>query len=212
MLPWPQREKFEPVQVSRGKIIEILKVKNPELAALDFEVEAAKSRVGLAKKKFYPDIGVGVDSIQTDGGDDAVILMFSLNLPIWRDSYKGAEQQARADVRQRAQEKRQAENTIVARTEGVLYDFEDSFRKLKLYRDILIPKAEELLGSSETAYKAGTIDFLSLVDAQRMLLKYQLFYERAVTDNGQKLAELEMLAGTELTVVEGDSGAEEGFF
>jgi cobalt-zinc-cadmium efflux system outer membrane protein len=208
VLPWPRRETFQPVHVSRGKIIEVLEVNNPELAALDFEVEAAKRRVDLAKKKFYPDIGVGVDSIQTDGGDDAVILMFSLNLPIWRDSYKGAEQEARADVRNRAQQKRQAENTIVARTERVLYDFEDSFRKVKLYRDVLIPKAEELLGSSETAYKAGTIDFLSLVDAQRMLLKYQLFYERSVADNGQKLAELEMLAGTELSSVDQESARE----
>lgn len=208
MLPWPQREKFQPVEVNRDKITEMLKTKNPELAALDFEVEAAKRRVELAKKKFYPDIGVGVDSIQTDGGDDAVILMFSFNLPIWRDNYKGAEEQARADVRQRAHEKRQAENTIVARAARALYDFEDSFRKVKLYRDVLIPKAEELLGSSETAYKAGTIDFLSLVDSQRMLLKYQLFYERAVADNGQKLAELEMLAGAELAAVEQDSVGE----
>ena len=208
VLPWPLRERFRPVEVGRDKIIEMLKVNNPELAALDFELEAAKRRVELAKKKFYPDIGVGVDSIQTDGGDDAVILMFSFNLPIWRDSYKGAEEQARADVRQRAHEKRDAENTIVARAERALYDFEDSFRKVKLYRDVLIPKAEELLGSSETAYKAGTIDFLSLVDSQRMLLKYQLFYERAVADNGQKLAELEMLAGIELTAIGQDSVGE----
>lgn len=208
MLPWPGKEKFEPVKVNRREMTEMLKAKNPELAALDFEVEAAKSRVELAKKKFYPDIGVGVDSIQTDGGDDAVILMFTLNLPIWRDGYKAAEQQARADVRQKAQQKRQAENTIVARAEQTLYDFEDSNRKIKLYGDILIPKAEELLGASETAYKAGTIDFLSLVDAQRILLKYQLFYERAVADNGQKLAELEMLAGTELTTVKQDFAGE----
>jgi cobalt-zinc-cadmium efflux system outer membrane protein len=196
------------VQVQRGKLIGLLREKNPELAALDFEVEAAKSRVELAKKKFYPDIGVGVDSIRTDGGDDAVILMFTLNLPVWRDGYKAAEQQARANVTQKAQQKRQAENTIVARAERALYDFEDSLRKIKLYGDILIPKAEELLGASETAYKAGTIDFLSLIDAQRMLLKYQLFYERAAADNGQKLAELEMLVGAELTTVKQDSAGE----
>ena len=208
ILPWPGKERFQATKVSRRAIIEMLRSNNPELAALDFEVESAKSRVELAKKKFYPDVGVGVDSIQTDGGDDAVILMFSLNLPIWRDSYKGAEQEARANVRQRLQEKRQAENTIVARAERALYDFEDSFRKVKLYRDILVPKAEELLGASETAYKASTVDFLSLVDAQRMLLKYQLFYERSVSDNGQKLAELEMLAGSELVTASRDSVGE----
>ena len=52
--------------------------------------------------------------------------------------------------------------------------------------------------ASETAYQAGTVDFLSLIDAQRTLLNFQLRYERAVTDNEQKLAELEMLAGSEL--------------
>jgi outer membrane protein TolC len=200
MLPWPRREKFVPVQIQRGKLIELMRQNNPELAALDFELEAAKSKVELAKKKFYPDVGVGVDSIQTDGGEDAVILMFSLNLPIWRDSYKAAHRQAKANVSKTAQQKRQSENTLIARAEGVLYDFEDSFRKIQLYGDILVPKAEELLGASETAYTGGTIDFLSLVDAQRTLLEYQLRYERAVTDNKQKLANLEMLAGAQLPV------------
>jgi outer membrane protein TolC len=200
MLPWPRKEKFVPVQIQRQKLIELLKQMNPELAALDFELEAAKSKVELAKKKFYPDIGVGVDSIQTDGGDDAIILMFSMNLPVWRDSYKAAHLQAKANVRKTAQQKRETENTLIARAAKVLYDIEDSERKIKLYGDILVPKAEELLGASETAYTGGTIDFLSLVDAQRTLLEYQLRYERAVTDNRQKLANLEMLAGTELPV------------
>jgi outer membrane protein TolC len=200
MLPWPRKEKFVPVQIQRGKLIELLRQMNPELGALDFEVEAAKSKVELAKKKFYPDIGVGVDSIQTGGGEDAVILMFSMNLPVWRKSYKAAELQAKANVRKTSQQKRETENTLIARAEEVLYGFEDSERKIKLYGDILVPKAEELLEASETAYTGGTIDFLSLVDAQRTLLEYQLRYERAVTDNQQKLANLKMLAGAELPV------------
>ena len=62
-------------------------------------------------------------------------------------------------------------------------------------------KAEELLGASETAYMAETVDFLSLIDAQRTLLQYQLLYERSLTDNQQRLAELEMLAGAQLPTV-----------
>jgi hypothetical protein len=40
-----------------------------------------------------------------------------------------------------------------------------------------------------------------------MLLKYELDYERAVTNSQQKMAELEMLIGTELPSV--NSGAPE---
>lgn len=208
MLPWPRREEFQKVEVNRNQLIESLRAQNPELSALGFEIEAARHRIELAKKKFWPDIGVGVDWIKTDGavmsgvgdsGKDPVILMFTMNLPIWRDSYEAAELQAKAEMRKTSHQKTETENTIIARAVQVLYDFEDSDRKIKLYGDILVPKAEELLGASETAYQGGTIDFLSLIDAQRTLLEYQLWYERAVTNNQQKLAELEMLAGTELS-------------
>lgn len=206
-LAWPRKQQFQWVQLDRQQIITTLKDKNPELAELDWEVEAARSRVELAKKKFYPDIGVGVDWIQTDraissgagdSGKDAVALMFSINLPLWRDSYRAAERQAKANVRKITQQKIDTENNILVKAVQVLYDFEDSQRKIHLYGDILVSKAEELVQTSETAYMAGTVDFLSLIDAQQMLLKYMLDYERAVTNYQQMLAELEMLVGTEL--------------
>ncbi|HUW19313.1 MAG TPA: TolC family protein [Sedimentisphaerales bacterium] len=210
MLPWPEKVKFEAVEVRRSEIVAALKTHNPELQAMDFEVENARSRLEVARKKFYPEIGVGVDWIQTDealmagtrdSGKDPVILMFSMNLPIWRKSYKAAQLQAEANVRKASQQRAQEENSIIAGAERALYDFEDSGRKIKLYRDVLVPKAEELLSVSETAYKGGTVDFLSLIDAQRMLLGYQLNYERAVTNNLQRLGELEMLAGAKLGTI-----------
>lgn len=208
-LPWPKRPEFNEVKVNRRKMVAMLRANNPELQALDFEVAAAKSRVELAKKRFYPDIGVGIDWVDTgsaigsggrDSGQDAVMAMFSLNLPIWTDSYKAGERQAKVNVRKTSQQKIQRENSIVAQAEQVFYDFEDSGRKTRLYGGILVPKAQELLEASQTAYQAGTVDFLSLIDAQRTLLKFQLLYERAVTNNRQRLAELEMLVGGELDI------------
>jgi outer membrane protein TolC len=207
MLPWPRKAEFRAAQLSRDKMIELLRLKNPELEALDFELEAAKNQVDLAKKNFWPDVGLGVGWTDTgsalnpgmsDSGKDPIILMFTMNLPIWREGYKAAELQAKANALKASHQKKETENTIIARAEQALYDFEDSDRKRKLYGDILIPKAEELLGASETAYKAGTIDFLSFINAQQKLLEFQLHYERAMTDKQQELAKLEMLVGTEL--------------
>jgi len=207
-LAWPEKGRPENVPLNRQHIVKALKMANPELAELSWEIQAAKSSVRLAKKKFYPDIGVGLDWIQTGGavspgvkgsGDDPVILMFSMNIPLWQGSYKAAEQQAKANVRKIQAQRTDVENKILSRVFEVLYDIEDSQRKTHLYGDVLVSKAQELVQASETAYKAGTIDFLSLIDAQRMLLKYELDYERAVTNNQQKLAELEMLIGTELS-------------
>ena len=74
-----------------------------------------------------------------------------------------------------------------------------SARKIHLYGDILIPKSKEHLIASENAYQSGTVDFLALLDALQGLFDYQLLYERSLTDNAQKLAELEALTGIELS-------------
>jgi outer membrane protein TolC len=157
----------------------------------------------LAKRNYYPDIGAGVewmemgDAMSDEGGNDDVSLGVQLNLPIWRRSYRAAEQQARAAARRARHEQKQLANDLIARAERTLYEFEDSGRKLRLYGDVLAPKAEELVGASEAAYTAGAIDFLSLIDAQQTLLEYQLQRERALANRQQRLAELESLAGTE---------------
>ncbi len=209
-LPWPRPEEAAIVEVDRTRLFRMLRDRNPQLQAKQFELESARSRVELARKRFYPDLGVGIDWIQTDeasapggsdSGKDPVILMFSMNLPLWRKSYGARELQARAQARQVANEKDDIENNLVAQVERVLYDVEDSERKLKLYGGVLVPKAEELLGASETAYMAGTIDFLGLIDAERTWLRFQLQRERAWADRYQRIAELEMLVGAELTRV-----------
>ena len=110
--------------------------------------------------------------------------------PAQLDAYKKSEQ-ARKDKEQKA-------NNLAAGAEQAFYEFENSQRKIVLYRDVIIPKAREMLTASETAYQAGTIDFLSLIDAQRKFLEYRLIYEKVMADNAQRLSELEMLTGKEL--------------
>lgn len=208
LLPWPEKEQFRTVAISHQQLIEALKSHNPEIAALDFELQAARSRLELAKKRFYPDLSLGVEWMTNEGmmgtglknsEKDEVVVMFGVNLPIWRESYKAGQLQAKADMAKASQQKTQTENTLAARAAQILYEFEDSRRKRELYGDTLAPKAQQLLAASEVAYKAGTVDFLSLIDAQRTLLNFKLLYERAGADNQQRLAELEMLAGAELT-------------
>ena len=214
-LPWPKAPEYQPISVSFPQLYAIITENNPQLAALDYDIEAARNKEKLAQKKSYPDIGIGVGFIDTahavasgmggsDSGKDPVIAMITLTLPIWADNYKAARRQAQAQLAQSTHEKTQMENTLADQAQQLLYQFEDSKRKIKLYKDVIVPKAEEMLVASESAYQAGTIDFLSLIDAQRVLLKYQLYYERVMAESAQKLAKIEMLAGTELPAINGE--------
>jgi len=199
-LPWPKTEEFNAVELDYERLANILRQKNPELASLNYEAMAAGSKITLAEKNFYPDIGVGVnwENMDNRGGRDGVSLVFSMNLPLWRDSYSAGARQAQAQKASIEQQKIETENVLLTKAAQSLYEYRDSIRKIRLYRNTLIPKGRELLQASEAAYREGTIDFLSLIDAQRMLLDYHLSLQRAIADNRQKLAELEMLAGTEL--------------
>ncbi|MBP7049497.1 MAG: TolC family protein [Phycisphaerae bacterium] len=204
-LPWPEAGPMQEVQVDRARLVAILRESNPQLQAAGFDMERLGKEVDLAKRNFYPDIGIGVEWMDMDSDamadsikNDEVVVGVGLNLPIWRRSYRAAEQQARAAARRARYEREQLENDLVARAERALYEFDDSGRRLRLYETVLVPKAQELVGASEAAYTAGTVDFLSLIDAQQTLLQYQLQRERVRADRQQRLAELEVLAGTEL--------------
>ncbi|MBN1126050.1 MAG: TolC family protein [Sedimentisphaerales bacterium] len=209
LLPWPKPIVHQTVGIQWDDLVAQLRKANPRLKALDHALDGARSKVVLAEKRSYPDIGIGVDWIRTgeaampvhDSGKDSVIAMFSVNIPLWGDSYSAGRRQARADVRQVQAQRVQLENDLVARAVRVLFELEDAERKVNLFNGILIPKAKEMLEVAENAYRTDTVDFLTLIDAQRTLLNFELAYERAVTDHQQRLAELEMLAGKELNPV-----------
>ncbi|MHC4743345.1 MAG: TolC family protein [Planctomycetota bacterium] len=217
-LPWPETPESEEISIEFARLLLLIMENNPDLKAVDHQIEAMRSREILAKKKSFPNIGLGISYIETahavasgvsDSGRDAVIAMVSLNLPIWRESYKAAERQARAELVKTRHDKVQLENTLGANARQLLYEMDDTARKIRLYRDVVIPKANEMVEASETAYGAGTIDFLSLIDAQDKLLKYELLYERAIAEHAQKLAKIERIAGASLPTRAVEAGSEE---
>lgn len=199
---WPRPIEPARVAVETDKVITLLRQRNPDLEALRHQIEAAEQEVTLAEKRFMPDLGVGVEWMHVDNprmrdmrrtGSDAVMVMFSMTLPIWRDSYSAGQSQAQALARQERLARDDAENMLISQAQQSVYEYSDSLRKLDLYQEVLLPRADELLAASEAGYQAGTVDFLSLIDAQRVLLQYELEYARAVADNAQSLARLRQL-------------------
>ena len=66
---------------------------------------------------------------------------------------------------------------------------------MSLHGGTLIPKSEQSLRSTEAAYRAGHSDFLDLIDAQRVLLEFQLAVERANADRVKSEASIDRLVG-----------------
>lgn len=206
-LPWPKKIELEQVAFTQEQLVSWLKDSNPDLKEVDFLAEREKQNLDLAKKGYFPDFTVGFETIDTgqamipgtpDSGKDPLIATVSINLPIWWDKYSAGEREALARYQAFRKEHSNRENNLLADLKLAVYKYQDAERKINLYKDTLVPKAEQSLEVSLQAYEAGLGTFLDLIDSIRSLLEFQLSYERAFTDKAQRLAELEMLVGREI--------------
>jgi len=219
-LPWPASLPEAAVSFTDEQAMQSLASSSPELRRLDHLVLKEEAGIKLAKKDYYPDISLGVDYVDTDdaldpatpdSGKDPVMAMVSVNLPIWFGKYRAAEREANLRMTAAKQQREDAGKRLESELELALYHFRDAERKLDLYRDTLVPKGRQSLDVARQGFEAGKVTFISLIDAQRLLLEFQLAERRARTNRGQRLAEIEMLSGKEVGTerTDGRDGIEE---
>jgi outer membrane protein TolC len=171
------------------------------------EVTRAEQAIDLARKDYYPDITVGLDYIDTgparmagvpDSGKDPVIASLSINVPIWWSKYAAGVREAESLRMSAIHARRERENMLAAEAQMVLYRLRDADRKIGLYRDTLVPMARQSMQAAEAAFRSNKANFVDLVDAERVLLEFELSHERALADHMQRFAELEMLVGADM--------------
>jgi outer membrane protein TolC len=207
-LPWPTALPGVAAGFTDDQALRWLADSSPTLKALDAEVAARKHRVELARKAAMPDITLGVDYTQigrgtgamrpADDGQDAIAVMLSVNLPIWRDKIEAGVREARHRQWAAESARRQKLNDLSQHLKMALYRFRDAQRKAALYRDALLPKGREAVGAAQAALRSGNASLTDLVDAQRVLLEFELSAERARADRVAHVSEIEMLIGVPL--------------
>jgi cobalt-zinc-cadmium efflux system outer membrane protein len=209
-LPWPHSLPELDASFTDEQAQKWLSQSNPELLRLDHLAKREAAGIKRAKKNYYPDITLGVDYVQTDdalnpdmtdSGKDPIIAMVSMNLPIWHGKYRAAERESRLHKAAIEAQHDDAGKRLGADLELALYHFRDANRKIDLYKDTLIPKATQSLKVVQQGFEAGNTSFITWIDAQRLLLEFQLAQQRALADRGVRLAEVEALVSRDLSAV-----------
>ena len=204
-LPAPDETLARTPDLDGAALQEQLSETSPALLSQRHRIEAAEQAVILAEKEFWPDFSLGADYTfigdasnpgVSGSGDDAFALSLGIELPIWRSAYRAGEREAQARLSGARRMLEAATLELEADLEMALYRLRDANRRVDLFRNTLIPKGEESVASSDAGYRTGHQDFLDLLDAQRVLLEFQLQTVRAETDSAQALAEIERLTGT----------------
>ncbi len=174
---------------------------NPEWNESLKAIDNAKVTVELAKKKKYPDFGVGFSYIDIgstsmqDSGQDAMGVMVSFTLPIWRQKINSNISSSQEQLEASQEMETSIKNRFKEQLEMVVYKIEDAERKVQLYRDSLLVKADDAYQSSKNANDTGSSAFQNVLDAERVLLQMTIEYENALADQANALALLESLVG-----------------
>ncbi len=181
--------------------------RSPELRALEFDIAREHRNIGLARQDYFPDIMVGFeyDQMQSVSGVDSsemkdpVAILVSMNIPIWWEKYSAGVREARNKYWAAVKDKTQKANDLGVDLRLAAYNFRNAQRKLVLYRDTLLPRARQSLVSYRSTYQGGGGIFSDMLEGQRIVLEFQLAYERAYADRHKALAEIEAIIGGPLS-------------
>jgi outer membrane protein TolC len=168
----------------------------PELAALTAKIRAQQARVDGAELNFYPDfrVAAGYEG-RWDEEEQRYSVGVGINIPLDQDKRHAAVDEANA-ARMQAEWEQQAKAVEIAGEVQRAYDrVEESRHILALYREKLLPKADENLQAAKADYESGAGDFLALVTAEKNLLETQLTAIRVLADYHRRLALLESSVG-----------------
>ena len=71
-------------------------------------------------------------------------------------------------------------------------------KSISIYRDGLLPQTEQSFQAAVAAYQTGSVNFMTLLDAQRTIRDVRMGYYKALVDYEQSRADLERAVGKEL--------------
>jgi outer membrane protein, heavy metal efflux system len=151
---------------------------NPKLLQLEKQKASYEAQQIIAKKEGYPMIGLGVDySIISKrnvpdlemNGQDAIMPMVTLTLPIFRKKYKAAQKEAALMVQATTYEKQAVENNLQASYSMANYNLLKAKRLKDLYKNQL-ESTNQAIKLLLAAYSNSGTDFEEILSMNQDLL------------------------------------------
>jgi outer membrane protein TolC len=171
----------------------------PELAGLRSQIAKSKNEGTMSRLGMKPDFTVALGYMLMPSGSmarNAYMAEGSMNLP-WlnRERHEGEARQADAATELSRSELDARASTVFLEIRQAQISVLSSQRRVKLYRDTLLPQAEASFKASTAAYQNNRAEFMSLIDAQNLLLDIQTAYYKASAATDAGMAQLERAIG-----------------
>ena len=189
----------------------------PDLQGRFAAVARDERQVELARKRYYPDVQLGVAyNLMTtrnavdplaDGLDD-VGLYVGFNLPIYRRKLDAAVCEAQARTLTDARQYEYDRDQVYAEIRELYAEAEAQRDTNDLLENNILPKSEQALEVARKDYAAGDLDFLTLNTARQEVLRLRVQVARLKADLNRTVASLERAVGAKLNEQSPEPGRE----
>lgn len=184
-----------PARVDYAALEQKMRSRNPELMLADARVgEAEKSR-DLNLSNRYPDFTLGIAPTQVGSAVKTWDLMVELNIPLRQESRRSQEREAEARLAASQARKEQLLNQRLSELSESISGFDSALQTDATISQRLLPLAELSFQSALSGYQNGRVDFATLLDARRQILKARQQRIRAQYDAQLRLIDIERLTG-----------------
>jgi len=173
----------------------------PLLAKHHQYINAAEAQVNVAKKEFYPDFKLSASygfraSNPVTGLDRADLASITLGMTIpfggTQDAKLGQRQAERAQATFSLQDQRAK---VQAEVGIEVANYQRAKQQASLFKQGIIPQAQQTVASMLAAYQVNKVDFLNLVRTQITLYNYETQYWKVLAQAKQSLARLDAAVG-----------------
>jgi outer membrane protein TolC len=187
---------------SPAELQQIAVERHPELRAAQLEIERAQAAGAVANSEYKPDFMIGGGYMlmpRHAGAWTASAGITWPNAPWSRGRLDAKKAEATAEVEAARARQQAMESQVRLAVQEAYVRATSAQERAALLRTSVLPQSEQTLEVSRIAYQADRVDFLALIDNQRMLLEAQLGYYRALSDREQAMADLERATGRDLS-------------
>ncbi len=168
---------------------------SPMLAGKKRMVEQSEFELSMSKREYLPDMTVSAGRFDRGEFRDVwqASVMFKVPLYFWNKS--AGVRAAGADLSSARYEYEADKIATLARVKDFYTMAKTSEQLLNLYDSGILPQAQLALQSATSNYQVGKIDFLSLLESQSVLFRYQLQYENELANLNKTISMISEVTG-----------------
>jgi outer membrane protein TolC len=178
------------LELDLSAISDSIQGNNPMLNMLIYENEAYQARKKMVTGMGYPMVGLGLNysvigrsdmSTSSMNGNDMIMPMLSITLPVYRNKYNAMREEADLLSQASSRNYQAASNSLNTEYYTAIQLYQDAKRRIKLYEDqyTLASKSLEIMLKS---FAASTVTLTDVLRVRQQTLDYELKQVEAITD------------------------------